>query len=107
MHGTRRGDICGERHGPIGFPLPEFRAREGFAVSGILIEAAHSIEGLGVSFSRIVGDGLDVEDSHASDQYLLILDNATLLSTGGTPAVGLWGWWARDELRGMGMFRMP
>jgi hypothetical protein len=107
IYRTPEGDVFGERHGPIGGPLTEFRAKEGFALSGFVLHAPHRIEGFQAIFSRITDDGLDLEDSYVSEKYLLLPPNSPTLSTRGKLAVGLWGWWARDELRGIGFYRLP
>ena len=107
IYRTPEGDVFGERHGPIGGPLTEFRAKNGYALSGFVLHAPHRIEGFQAIFSRITDDGVDLEDSYTSDKYLLLPPDSPTLSTGGKLAVGLWGWWARDEVRGIGLYKLP
>jgi hypothetical protein len=60
-----------------------------------------------VIFSRVKGDRLDLTDSYQSEPYLDLPDDSPTIGQTGQFAVGLSGWWARDEVRGIGLYLLP
>jgi len=109
IYRTAAGLVSGQRHGqPIG-DTTEFLAEEGYAISGLLLHAPHRIEGFRILFSRIRDDGLgfDPTDGYASQKFLLVPEGSPRIDTDGKLAVGLWGWWAKTEMRGIGLYLLP
>ena len=109
IYRTAAGLVSGQRHGqPIG-DTTEFLAEEGYAVSGLLLHAPHRIEGFRIIFSRIRDDGLgfDPNDGYASEKFLAVPEGSPRIDTDGKLAVGLWGWWAKTEMRGIGLYLLP
>ena len=109
IYRTAAGLVSGQRHGqPIG-DTTEFLAEEGYAVSGLVLHAPQRIEGFRILFSRIRDDGLgfDPTDGYASEKFLLVPEGAPRIDTDGKLVVGLWGWWAKTEMRGIGLYLLP
>ena len=109
IYRTAAGLVSGQRHGqPIG-DTTEFLAEEGYAVSGLVLHAPQRIEGFRILFSRIRDDGLgfDPTDGYASEKFLLVPEGAPRIDTDGKLVVGLWGWWAVTEMRGIGLYKLP
>ena len=106
VYRTAEGLVLGRMHGPIGGPVTDLVAKDGYAVSGLVIHAPNRTEGIRVVFAKVTddGSGLDPADTYESDAYLNVPEDAPTLSTEGRLAVGLRGWWARDEVRGVGMY---
>jgi hypothetical protein len=109
VYRTRDGLVQGRMHGPIGGPVTDLIAKDGYAVSGMVIHAPNRSEGIRVIFARVRddGSGLDPTDTYESETYLNVPGDAPTLSTEGRLAVGLRGWWARDEVRGLGFYVRP
>jgi len=109
VYRTPEGIVQGKMHGPIGGPVTDLIAKDGYAVSGLVIHAPNRSEGIRVVFAKVAGDGsgLDLNDTYESDTYLNVPEDAPTLSTGGRIPVGLRGWWARDEVRGLGLYVRP
>jgi len=107
VYRTPEGTIQGEMHGPIGGVVTDFIAKEGYAVSGLVLNAPNRLHGMKVIFSRVAGDRLDLGDSYQSEAYLDLPDDSPTIGQTGQFAVGLRGWWARDEVRGIGLYLLP
>jgi len=107
VYKTPDGELQGEMHGPIGGYVTDFIAKDGYAVSGLVLNAPNRLHGFQVIFSRVVGDRLDLEDSYRSEPYLDLPQGSPTIGQTGQLAVGLRGWWARDEVRGIGLYMLP
>ncbi|MFM7075199.1 MAG: serine/threonine-protein kinase [Planctomycetaceae bacterium] len=109
IYRTAAGLVSGQRHGQVIGETTEFLAEEGYAISGLLLHAPHRIEGFRILFSRIRDDGLgfDPTDGYVSEKFLLVPEGSPKIDTDGKLAVGLWGWWAKAEMRGIGLHVVP
>ena len=107
VYKTPKGEIQGTMHGPIGGIVTDFIAKEGYAVSGLVLNAPNRLHGFRVIFSRVNGGRLDLKDSYQSEPYLDLPADSPTIGQTGQLAVGLRGWWARDEVRGIGLYLLP
>jgi hypothetical protein len=109
IYRTAAGLVSGQRHGqPVG-ETTEFLAEDGYGISGLVLHAPHRIEGFRILFSRIRDDGLsfDPSDGYVSDKFLLVPEGSPRIDTDGKLAVGVSGWWAKTEMRGIGLYKLP
>jgi hypothetical protein len=109
IYRTAAGLVSGQRHGqPVG-ETTEFLAEDGYGISGLVLHAPHRIEGFRILFSRIRDDGFgfDPTDGYASEKFLVVPNGSPKIDTDGKLVVGLWGWWAVTEMRGIGLLVVP
>lgn len=97
----------GGTHGPIGGDVTDLIATEGYAVSAVVLNAPDRLHGLQVFFSRVRNGGLDLEDTYRSEAYLDVPADSPTLGGSGAWIVGVQGRWARDEVRGIGLYMLP
>jgi hypothetical protein len=108
IYRTAAGLVSGQRHGQQVGETTEFLAEDGYGISGLVLHAPHRIEGFRILFSRIRDDlGFDPTDGYASDKFLVVPEGAPRIDTDGKLVVGLWGWWAVTEMRGIGLYLLP
>lgn len=109
IYRTPAGLVSGQRHGQLTGETTEFLAEEGYAVSGLVLHAPHRIEGFRILFSRMRDDGLgfDPTDGYVSEKFLLVPEGSPKIDTDGKLAVGVSGWWAKTEMRGIRLHVMP
>jgi hypothetical protein len=62
-----------------------------------------AVKGVRIIFMRIDGARLNPKDSYESPDYLAMTTDAFLAGGDGKPIVGIHGWWAKQELRGLGV----
>jgi len=107
---TPQGIVAGKTNGPVKGNARKLMAAEGYAVGGMKVKVAGShprIRGIQLVFMRIDGDKLDPEDAYLSPAYRDVPADAPLLGGDGTPIVGIHGWWAKQEQRGLGLIQAP
>jgi hypothetical protein len=108
IYRTAAGLVSGQRHGQQVGETTEFLAEDGYGISGLVLHAPHRIEGFRILFSRIRDDlGFDPTDGYASDKFLVVPEGAPRIDTDGKLVVGLWGWWAVTEMRGIRLIVVP
>ena len=109
IYRTAAGLVSGKRHGQQVGETTEFLAEDGYGISGLVLHAPHRIEGFRILFSRIRDDGLsfDPSDGYVSEKFLLVPEGSPRIDTDGKLAVGVSGWWAKTEMRGIRLIVVP
>ncbi len=66
IYRTKNGDVPGKHHGAISQHPVTVKAKDGYAVSTVFVQASLPIFGMSVQFMRVKGGALDPDDSYLS-----------------------------------------
>lgn len=107
VYRTSDGIVAGQVHGPVNGKVTEIMAKDGYAISGLALNAPGRMHGLQVMFAKVRGDHLDLRDNYKSEAYLDVPAGSPTLGQDGQFVIGLRGWWAKEEVRGVGLIVLP
>jgi hypothetical protein len=98
-------ETMGEQRGTQLNNVVTLKAKPGYAVGAIsLIKAGFNLEGMSVTFMKVVGDKLDPKDSYESESVgTNEKKNLTKLGGNGTPVVGIVGKSNNRDMTGIGL----
>ncbi|OYV86712.1 MAG: hypothetical protein B7Z73_11280, partial [Planctomycetia bacterium 21-64-5] len=101
---ARGEEVVGRQHGQQRQKAAGARAKEGYAVGGIIVKAGLLVDGLSIVFMRVKGDALDPSDSYESEWLGGMGGNAkTKLAGDGRAVIALIGRYKGTELMGIGL----
>lgn len=97
-------ELLGDQHGSEPKMLVTAKAKEGYAVGGIIVKAGLYIDGLSVVFMRVNDGKLDESDSYESEWFGGSGGGAKKkLGFGGTPVIGIIGKFDERRCTGVGL----
>ena len=104
VYRTRKGLVEGTTNGPIKSAVTALIAKDGYAVGSLQVHVASGrVQGIRLVFMKISGNQLNPKDSYLSGPYLSVPDNVSVIGGNGQPTIGVRGWWAKQELRSIGL----
>ena len=85
-----------------------FVAKEGYAIGALRVntDSYPRILGIQVVFMRIEGGQLNPKDYYLGAPYLTVPENTPIVGGDGRPIVGVYGSWAKQEQRGLGLVQV-
>jgi hypothetical protein len=101
----RTGDkeTKGERHGPDLPNTVTLKAKDGYVVSAISVKTGAGLDGVTLTFTRLVNGKLDLKDSYDSEYAGGPGGNRTVKVGDGTPIIGIIGRTNKNGTNGLGV----
>ena len=97
-------EIVGQQHGSEPKTLTRAKAKEGYAVGGIIVKAGLVVDGLSIVFMRLKGGELDPSDSYESVWFGGTGGRPkTKLGCNGAPVIGIIGRSKSEHCTGLGL----
>jgi hypothetical protein len=103
IYQTATGAETGQRYGNTLKGAATARAKDDYAVSGLLIKSSSRVESIKVLFARVAGAKLNRNDTYQTDWFGAGGGNETLLGGDATPIVGLIGKSTESDITGVGL----
>jgi S1-C subfamily serine protease len=104
IYRTDKGEeVKGTQFGTLLGAVVTVKAKDGYAVGGLKVNAGLWVDGLTVNFMRVKGAQLDSSDSYQSDYVGGKGGNPTILAGDGTPVVGIIGKSNKQGTTGIGL----
>ena len=96
-------EIKSPQFGSVKGPVVTLKAKDGYAIGALTVNAGLWADSVSATFMRIKGDRLDAADSYQSEQVGGKGGGPTLLSGEGTPVVGILGRSNKQGTTGIGL----
>jgi hypothetical protein len=107
LRGIYRNDkgeeIKGPQYGALKGPVVTLKAKEGYALGALTVNAGLWVDSISATFVRIKGDRLEASDSYQSDKVGGKGGSPTILASDGIPIVGIQGRANKQGTTGIGL----
>jgi hypothetical protein len=104
IYRNAKGDeAMGQQHGTNLTRVVTVKAKAGYAVGALTVNAGLWIDGFTITFMRVKGDRLDPDDSYQSDLIGRVGGSRTVLGGEETPIIGIIGKSNQNDCTGIGL----